>query len=412
MTIALKWLIMAIYAYDYLFLEDGLMMDIFEMLQEYNPDVWGSFTRCAQEFSSDFNPEGYDWGYRINFDSDKGPMSYMVFISMAFLLNYKHFGKEEKVAWTIPFTYKGEQFIATHRKLGFRLCASTEAMAESALSKEMVNKLRKVTQVADKVIEPIINEQIDRCNYSVVNRCSEFYDRYLFFRDRAKEAYQTPPPEAIYDEQGNVNGKIYNIYRQEKEGFYFTQAMLDAYFSYLEHVLILLTAFKSDFQPEVLNYRKIVFKDFTSKFNIVLDPQHNPKHMSLYNKLRDLKEKYRNTFAHGGFEKNGSPIFVHFPLVGAIPLTLSEFKDDIIYSAIPIKEEDYSSICGIIDEFENYLNDEGFSGEMKIIKAGLDIQYDSNSRRIFGEALKSTARLDEFIEREMYSYEQSVNMEW
>lgn len=54
-------------------------------------------------------------------------------------------------------------------------------------------------------------------------------------------------------------------------------------------------------------------------------------------------------------------MFIHFTGVGAIPLTLSGFKDDFVYSAIPVEEEDYESICKAIDEFEEYLKKELFS---------------------------------------------------
>lgn len=94
--------------------------------------------------------------------------------------------------------YKGEHFIATHRKLGFGLCAPNEELAQLALSQEMVNKLRKLTQVADKMIQPIVDEQITRCNYTVIYRYSEFYCRYTLFKGKAKEAYQTPPHHQKY----------------------------------------------------------------------------------------------------------------------------------------------------------------------------------------------------------------------
>ena len=188
--------------------------------------------------------------------------------------------------------------------------------------------------------------------------------------------------------------------------------MIDAYFSYLEHVMVLLVAFKEDFNPSSHNLNKFVYEDFTSKFNMVFEPQKNPTNMKYYNRLRDIKEKYRNTFAHGGFEKRGSPMFIHFPGVGAIPLTLSGFKDDFVYSVIPVEEEDYESICKAIDEFEEYLNEELFGEEMEIIASCLDINFDSDSRKQYREVLRSTELLKEFIEYQSYRYDSAIIMDW
>jgi hypothetical protein len=49
------------------------------------------------------------------------PPAHIVFLMFVALLGYKYRGKEEKVAWTIPITYKGTPFLLSHRKFGFRV---------------------------------------------------------------------------------------------------------------------------------------------------------------------------------------------------------------------------------------------------------------------------------------------------
>ena len=383
-----------------------------EEMKELNPRLSEIFLQCSRDFLSDFDENGYAWGHEVEYSRNGKPMSYMVYICFVVILGYKFWGQEEKVAWTIPFTYKGEAFIATHRKLGFRICAAKETSKAGPLVLEMLLKLKNMIRLADGIVEPIIKEQVAFCNCTILNKYSDFMSRYEFFREKADSTFKTPPPPRRLDEPLGEVPSIWSFKNNIlREGFYYTQAMLDAYFSYLEHVLVLLVSFEPDFDRERDSLDSIIFSDWTSKYNRIIKPESNPKGMRYYNKLKEIKEKFRNTFAHGGFEKNGSPYFVHFPGLGAIPLSLSKFTNSVHFHITPIREIEFSEICTFLDEFEDYLEGLLFR-PMQIIKAGIDISYNEPNRKEYQLALRSDEDVEEFIEHETYLWERQANMEW
>lgn len=65
------------------------------------------------------------------------------------------------------------------------------------------------------------------------------------------------------------------------------------------------------FDPSKENLVDLMEADWTKKFNRVFRPGDNPRMKSLYNDLRDFKERFRNTLGHGGHGKKGSSIMVN-----------------------------------------------------------------------------------------------------
>ena len=66
-----------------------------------------------------------------------------------------------------------------------------------------------------------------------------------------------------------------------------------------------------------------------------------------FNSLKNIKENYRNYYAHGGFEKRGASLYFHFPGLGALPALLSNIKEKPHFSFFPVEEDEYKKINNV-----------------------------------------------------------------
>lgn len=147
------------------------------------------------------------------------PLPYTVFITLCKLAGYGYFGREEKVAWAIPVTYKGVPFLLAHRKSGFKVSSTGSPDRSDELATEMIGQLNRAIGIADRLMEEEIKGRVRAGKVTVINKYHVLREMYRFFRGKADASFAAAAT---------------------REGFYYAVAMLDAFFSLLEHVLILL----------------------------------------------------------------------------------------------------------------------------------------------------------------------------
>ena len=144
---------------------------------------------------------------------------------------------------------------------------------------------------------------------------------YAYFREQASRNFAPPKP--------NPDGKIESIgtalatvWRKRNHGNYNASAMIDAYFSRLEHLLIIILPFMNydGTKHNLVNLMGAVWSD---KFKAVFDLSKDATARRVYESLIDLRERHRNPISHGNFKKDGKSLFFHFPR-GAISCQLSE----------------------------------------------------------------------------------------
>ncbi|UNK20803.1 hypothetical protein MNQ98_12660 [Paenibacillus sp. N3/727] len=197
--------------------------------------------------------------------------------------------------------------------------------------------------------------------------------------------------------------------KKEWEALFNTQAMLDAYFSFQEHILILLLPF-SQFNKDEDNITNLIGSDWTTKFNRIFKPQQNPMVMKFYDYIRGIKE-LRNKYAHGGFEKKKGSLLAHVPTLGAIPVELPQHNERG-YSMIPIGDVDFTKICKVFDEFDMHLQNSEWSRAIRILEAGIDIRYDGEFMEQLNIATQSDESLNSFLQIESDEYARNANMDW
>ncbi|WP_078557265.1 hypothetical protein [Bacillus alkalicellulosilyticus] len=385
-------------------------MNYKKRFKQENPKLWNNFEQCTKELrpvsSNDIKGKFVRIDTHIATDLGiKFPPSYMVFFMLVHLKNCEYeYQPMEKVLWEIPFKYKETDFYFTVRKFGFRLMSGT---TDETLIKSVINKINNGLKIVDQMINPLLKEIVNNGDITFPNQSTFLCDRYLYFKNKVSNLI------LLNNKEDNKEKKVAVNFNQDmqykKEIFYNTQAMLESYFSFQEHLLILLLPF-SEFNKENDSVTKIIAADWTVKFNVIFNPSRNPDLMKYFDSLRNLKERYRNKYAHGGFEKKDGSLYAKVEGLGFIPVRQEKSNH---FSLIPITELDFNEICKIIDDFDNYLFfSKKWSRPIQLIKSGLDIYFDDTHVKQYREAVISDEKLQQFIEYQAMLEDRNINMDW
>ena len=187
--------------------------------------------------------------------------------------------------------------------------------------------------------------------------------------------------------------------------------MVNAYFGMLEHLLVLLWPF-TRYQPSQDDLETLIKDRWSEKFKKVFDVVGDQDAKRVYDRLRGVAERYRNTYAHGGFGKQRGTLFVHFPGGPPIPASLSESRNQLRTSFFPVAEPDIAEITAVLDETDSWLRSGPARFGMKYVESGLDIAYDSESVATARAMTTSNKTFDLYLEGLSYSVDRQTNMDW
>jgi hypothetical protein len=128
------------------------------------------------------------------------------------------------------------------RKFGFTICAAKGAKADLT---RLCGQLRVAVKHVERYLMKLAKEQISAGNVTIANRHAEFDRRYRFFRQLADNSYrraQHSPrkkkemePKGIEDMASEWMSDWSHEVRWNTRGFYYSTAMVEAFFSRFEH---------------------------------------------------------------------------------------------------------------------------------------------------------------------------------
>jgi len=388
-------------------MEDYINMNIKERIMKEQSKKFENFKMCTRDFESITFEEAYSkdlYALKVNQLDVKYIEPYMIYIIFVRLLEFKHSYKPiEKILYEIPFKYKDSYGVFSMGKFGLRL----EVTSKEA-TKSLFERLSSASKIAENLLKPFITEAIDNGEITIENQTAILKQRYLYFRKRVEGIYEATKNKEDYC-KGSISNRLSLRINREKKIIFNTQAMLDAYFSFQEHLLIMLLPFsKIDFRAEPIPY--IIDSNWSDKFKKVFDIKNNPEILPYYEMLKKVKE-VRNKYAHGGFEKKDGSLFAHIKGIGAIPVEMPTELDEM-FSFVLIKDVKYEDICEAIDGFEGYLNKSNWERPIKIVDFITEMRFDADYISELRSAITSEENLDFFLEKEAYLYDRDTNMDW
>jgi hypothetical protein len=186
---------------------------------------------------------------------------------------FPYYGKSEKIAWSIPILFKGAPHLISHEKCGLKIHPAEPEPRDIEHERLLVDRLLHAVRIADGMVKPFAEEQIPAGKVSIANNSFLFRGKYEFFRSKAEECYQNAQPVTGEGQVARINRK----FKYDREAFFFASATLDSYFSYLEHLLVLLLSF-SDFDPTKDDVVEFINSFWAEKFKRIFDLPSNPEY--------------------------------------------------------------------------------------------------------------------------------------
>lgn len=350
------------------------------------------------------------------------PVPELVLFALREGMGWRWYGHGEKVLWTVRGTIDGQRVAFERQKFGFTIFLPKD---RADLKARVEGQLRAALGEVETYLSEFAEAQVEAGEVVIANHFSEFEDRYRFHRQLADAAhrFKLEPHDDIVGAQGDaathsgfisrdITQRMNRMATVQREAFFHCTAMIDAYFSCLEHRLVLLRAFTGrPFGPgEVLKLLKMRWGD---KLKDVLGLPYSTEAAVIIRRMRRIKERIRNPFSHGGVENDKGSIHFHLPRIGMIPANFTRFGDSIRFSVIPVGADDHAEVCETFDALDALLSTGAFASPHEFVRWGIDPNFDAAHSAEYAEAIAEGPEVvDAFIEAWSRRWENFQNMDF
>ena len=334
------------------------------------------------------------------------PVAELILVGFTKLLDFKPFGPGEKMRWGIEAKLDGHPFTVTLEKFGLRLYVPPEERVAVEAC------LHRICRMAEGYLKDIATVQVRAGNVTIENQFYTFENAYRFFRKKAKRAYRSRAPKAkilARDKDGNPMGWSRDPFKPQREGGYYTTAMLDAYFSRLEHLLVLVLPFLG-FNGSGGELLVFVGLDWGEKWRKIFGSNKSDA-TKIFESLHRVKESIRNPSSHGGFAKKGESFYFHVDDIGALPALLSgRGKTEI--AVVHVAEQTYEEVCQALDEADDFLSQSIIHFGFEFVRSGLDVVFSPDMVAEYQKACKSEDDFQRFVDYQGHLWEMHTNMDY
>ncbi len=328
----------------------------------------------------------------IRIENDFAPFE-IIYLFKTVLGMKVRFRPEEKVAFILYFHFRGILAAFVLRKLSFELHLQEVDDHISIYNelKEVLSKSLRITNIAfkEESKKSITDRNVILPNY--IHRFEQGFDTL--------EKY-------IESNLQNKNDWPLNIHRAD--------CLLNSYsvhlMSYTEHLITLLYPFSNAYNTHP-NLRKFVLERLSTKIDHILTSL-NTEDTLIKNRLLELYKYVRNPIGHGYLTKDyfGDVLVAD---LGYLPMSFSDYKiSSQNYHIIPIDLDDqYKDLCDVRENF-GLIVDKLYPCAIDIVKSGLGIKCDPESRKMYMRIIQNPDETQEYILRENYQYDTMINMDW
>lgn len=357
------------------------------------------------------------------------PAHYLVYFLLVDLLGFRHFGQEEKVAWSIPVEVDGNIAMIEYRKLGLGVFVPQGAKPDYSLEPasaenettagRIVHLIGKGVKASTPFFNHLASVAVSRSNLNVMNNSGWLFERYEYlrneFRKKLREAADRKDEEHT-TEHKNPDGSvrysetIYPVFQIRREAEWAGIAAIDAFFSWTEHVLIHIAILEGKVTTgdEV---EELATADWADKVKKVMDVN-DPTLKKLYDDLRSIRTQIRNYMAHGAFGKGGEAFAFH-SAAGAVPVMLTEKTGRGRFSLLIERSFDEGEALVSVDAFIAALwAGRRAPARLYIQDSSLPVILTFAADGTYQRAMDSEETMAQFVEGLEYRFDQAANMDW
>jgi hypothetical protein len=345
------------------------------------------------------------------------PPYYLVYFLLVELLKFRHSGREEKVAWSIPVDLDGSLAFVEYRKMGLGIFSPATA-EEELVAERIVKFIEKGVKVAGPFFDHLAAEAVHRSKLNVTNNSAWLFSRYEYLRNQFREkaaSAEARKTEVKKTEEFLPNGtrvvsSSMPALALRQEAAWLGIAAIDAFFSWTEHVLILIAILEGTLKTgeEVANLAKA---DWSEKVKTAVGLD-DPKMKSLFDELLTIRRQIRNYMAHGAFGKQGEAFQFHSS-AGAVPVNLTDPIGGDNFSMWFGPSFDEGAAIGTAELFiEKLWEGSRAPAKLYLQDAALPVILTHASDGTYDSAMDSVEDMENLIEGLTHSLDNAANMDW
>lgn len=318
-------------------------------------------------------------------------------------------GRSEKTAWEIDFAYREVPVTLAHRKFGVRLevWGVREPEAAEKTGRDFFSKLKRAVAILDRdILLPTATAQLGAGNVTLGNRHHQLRGHYDYFREAVTECLEG---RGRWVADGRARNRLA---AHEQEAFINFTAGLQAYFSWLEHTLVLVLPF-SGANLSALDLRQVIRGGWRDKYRTVFDVAADHQANLHLSRLVQLSERGRNTWTHGGFDKEAGLLYVHLPGIGATPMGVNAFSSNVHFTGLMGIDVDFDGAWRTLDAVDEFLAmSETTRYGLRHAEAGLQVKFDASSRAKYEAVMTSDHDFETFLGDQADWEDRLHNMDW
>lgn len=331
---------------------------------------------------------------------------------LGFDVRYRVF---EKVNYFIEFEYKDTYAYVAHEKMSYNV------WIEDCYKDEIIQIFMVVKNLLEKLFLRIGEASLEKNEFSMRNEAVRYLDKLLFCEKKVeslKQRYMVVSEKlrGQYDvEECEPYGKVYKLRGSDylrsvrSEMTYWIESYIDTFFSALEHVLILLFPFTEKFDMGDSLYKKYIRNTRWHWDEKIKDVCGDKIDLAMLDKLREIKEIYRNYNAHGSFSRE-MMAYIQIPSFGRYPLYIGKnylcgFAESEESS---VTYEVYLEVKDVFNKFWEVLEKE-YEIPMLFIKSGLPIPVNTES---YIKDIATAEEAEMKILRLWFEIDNQSNMDW
>lgn len=303
--------------------------------------------------------------------------------------------------------------MARRRRVPRRFSATRHNLSDGpdlkAFLDDFLADLSKAVRVFDKhVFSKLVKDQVSAGNVTLLNQSGRLRGAYGYFRWQAQALIDGHGDNDLRQQMagmgflaagGKSGENFFMPFVADNQLGYCLTAMASAYFSWLEHVLVLALPF-TDWEPEDRSITDVIGDKWSLKWSRVVPD--TPESEEAFDRLKVAVEEFRNLDAHGGFGKKERALLIHTP-VGVLPARLTEGADAVRATIIPDTPAGFPQACAVFDATDEFLRTGPLSAAMTWIEGGLQVPFNGDHRRMLKVAM---SEVDEPFEETVNRYAQ------
>ncbi|MEV8307792.1 hypothetical protein AB0P36_10620 [Streptomyces flavidovirens] len=366
---------------------------------------------------------------RFSIERSLLPVPGSVRLVLLLALEAHDLGRADKVAWEIPFTFRGKLCSIALQKFGMRLYIARQDGEEplESTAREIIGKLSAATRcIENRVLSKIAMEHVAAGHVTIHNQSSRLRSMYKFFRRLAERAYagdgilmkdlDTPSASGSTPLGEEIARALQREFgaplARDSEGFFATISMINAYFSLLEHLLVLALP-ATDFDPTHESITRFIGNKVFEKYDRVFDIKGDPQAKRFRTRLHGAAEVWRNPYGHGAFDKQHGTLYFQVPNVGPLPTILSDIRTHPTFHFVPSRETAFDDMCSLFDELDEWLRTGPIRYGIMWVESGFSVSYDPVSLGRFRSAVKAgEGAFTDLLDTTAYQEDQAANMDW